>query len=95
VSFTVHRRLDPMCAQADTYKYFLAPERVSSVWAELARTFGEIRRNEAMALQEIHARPFILRASKAGNPITVVRRHLCSEQDLHTFHRLIGYQGAP
>lgn len=87
-----YRELVPMCATKDTYKYFLARDAVEPTWTRLASRYGEVRRNESFKTIEIECDKFFLRSTWLANPITVIRKRGCSENDVREFHSLLGFE---
>jgi len=81
------------CIHPETYKYFLDPVEVDSVWKELARAFGERREVSSVKTVEIDGTRLLVRAPEGGNPITVIRKRDCTEGDVERFHAVIGFQG--
>lgn len=79
------------CERGGTYKYFLAADQVEAVWRALARDYGTIKRDPTRATIEIEAKPFIVRSTLLGNPITVFRKRACTEADVTALHRTLGY----
>ena len=69
----------------------MAPECVSAVWEQLESEFGGRQRIGGFNLIQIDARPFLLRATAAGNPITVVRKRDCRNEDVSRLHQILQF----
>ena len=87
-----YRMKVPACIHPETYKYFLDPSRVQSVWRELARNYGERREVTSVNTVEIDGARLLFRATGEGNPITVIRKRECAPEDVERFHSLIGFR---
>ncbi len=79
------------CERGGTFKYFLAADRVTATWAALAATYGEVKRDPARATVEIVSRAFIVRATLLGNPITIMRKRACTDEDIGALHAILGF----
>jgi hypothetical protein len=79
------------CIHPDTYKYYFDRGSVWPTWEALEREFGPISRNDAFGTQEILTRALIIRSTKLGNPVTVIRRRTCSPADVAKFHDVVGF----
>lgn len=87
-----YRELHRACIHPETYKYFLARERVAEVWARLAAAYGSPREKTSVHVVEIETAKFLLRATTAKNPITVIRKRACTADDIAALHVLLEYQ---
>lgn len=87
-----YRELHRACIHPETYKYFLARDRVSAVWARLVEAYGRPREKTSVHVVEIETARFLLRATTAGNPITVIRKRACTSEDIAGLHVLLEYQ---
>lgn len=88
---TPYRELVHACSRGGTYKYFLRREDVFPTWERLAAEMGPVKKNEAMKTMEIDGAVFVLRATLLGNPITVVRKRKCTDDDVRRLHELLGF----
>ena len=79
------------CIHPETYKYYLDRASVWPTWQALARAFGPIAKNVAFGTQEILTPALIIRSTKLGNPITVIRRRTCTQADVTKFHDVVGF----
>ena len=79
------------CAFRQTYKYYFPRELVQDVWSRLERKYGAIRRNQQFKTMEIECALFSFRSTWLANPITVIRRRHCSEEDVRQFHEVVGF----
>lgn len=86
-----YREIVHACAFRETYKYFFPRERVAEVWGRLEGAYGAIRRNEAFKTMEIECATFLFRSTWLANPITVIRKRGCSEDDVHSLHAIVGF----
>ncbi|MBA2543910.1 MAG: hypothetical protein H0V17_29980 [Deltaproteobacteria bacterium] len=80
------------CERGGTYKYFLAAERVGDVWAAVVRRYGEIQKDAARATIEVVTKPFIVRSTLLGNPLTVFRKRACTAADIEELHALLEFR---
>jgi len=80
------------CIGPDTDKYYLPDDEVAAIWGLLERKYGAVRRDEIFRLMEIRSSAFIFRALFKGNPITVIRKRRCRDEDVADFHEMIGFK---
>jgi hypothetical protein len=88
----VHRERSYACIHPETYKYFFAVDEVRSVWRTLQEHYGPAALTPGFGVVEIRAAPFLFRATRGGNPITVIRLRGCTASDVATLHERIGYR---
>jgi lauroyl/myristoyl acyltransferase len=91
----VHRERSYACIHPETYKYFFEVHEVRRVWAVLEASYGSIIVTPGFGIMEIQAERFLFRATRGGNPITVIRRRRCTEADVLELHERIGYHESP
>lgn len=87
-----YRELHRACIHPETYKYFFTREEVPAVWGRLKAEFGEPRSLPSVHVVEIETRRLLLRATSAGNPITVIRKRSCGPEDIARLHALFGFR---
>ena len=75
-----------------TFKYFFEKEQVSNIWDQLQERYGPIREKPSFSVMEIESKLFRFRATSVGNPITIIRKRKCTEDDIERLHALIGFQ---
>ena len=86
-----YRELVVNCDRRGTYKYFFPKERVLDVWRVLEECYGPIHHLPTFGVMEIRNASFLFRATKVGNPITVIRNRSCSHEDVARMHQIIGF----
>jgi hypothetical protein len=91
VTSAPHRELVTNCDRRGTYKYFFPKERVLAIWRALEECYGPIQHLPTFGVMEIHSPSFLFRATKVGNPITVIRFRSCSHEDVARMHQIIGF----
>ena len=91
MSRTLRRVKAHRCTGPDTYKYYFRGNQVSEIWTLLEEKFGPVRRDENFRVMEIRSSAFIFRALFEGNPITVMRRRRCRDDDVRNLHEVIGF----
>jgi len=87
-----YRELVHACSRGGTFKYFFGRGDVVSVWDRLVVRYGPIKRNEAMKTMEIESERFILRSTLLANPITVIRKRRCTEDDVNELHAVLAFE---
>lgn len=87
-----YRQLHRACIHPETYKYFLARDRVVAVWMRLVEAYGCPREKPSVHVVEIETAKFLLRATTARNPITVIRKRACTAEDISGLHVILEYQ---
>lgn len=88
---TAYRELVVNCDRRGTYKYFFPKERVLDVWRILEECYGPIHHLPTFGVMEIRGARFLFRATKVGNPITVIPHRSCSHDDVARLHQIIGF----
>lgn len=88
---TTYRELVLACSRGGTYKYFVPRGDVFSVWQRLQETYGPIVRDPTMKTMQIESERLLFRSTLLANPITVIRKRLCTAQDVARMHELVGY----
>lgn len=91
----VQRERSYACIHPETYKYFFDVHEVRRVWAVLEASYGAITMTPGFGVMEIQGERFLFRATRGGNPITVIRRRGCTEADVQQLHERIGYRESP
>ncbi len=79
------------CIGPDTYKYYFRRQQVSEIWRRLEDNYGPVSRDQTFRVLEIRSPAFIFRSLFDGNPLTVIRKRRCSEDDVQRLHDLIGF----
>lgn len=87
----VHRERSYACIHPETYKYFFPVDEVRRVWRTLEEHYGPVETTPGFGVVEIRSERFLFRATRGGNPITVIRRRDCTPSDVATLHERIGY----
>ena len=88
---TLRRVKAPKCFSLESYKYYFPENQISNVWATLEKCYGPVRRDENFSVKEIQASAFIFRALFEGNPITVIYKRRCQDNDVRRLHELLGF----
>jgi hypothetical protein len=89
------RELVHACSRGGTFKYFVPREHVAAVWRRLAEAFGPIVRDPVMKTMQIESPALMFRSTLLANPITVIRKRKCTEEDIARMHELVGYDYPP
>lgn len=87
----VHRERSYACIHPETYKYFFDAGEVRRIWGVLEECYGPLHSTPGFGVLEIQSERFLFRAVGGGNPITVIRRRSCTEDDVVTLHQRIGF----
>ena len=90
-----YRELHRACIHPETYKYYFARAEVAAVWTRLQAAYGAPRLLPSVHVVEIETPRLLLRATRARNPITVIRKRACTEDDIAGLHVLFAFQEAP
>lgn len=90
----MYRERHHACIHPETYKYFLARGEVRAVWERLRAAYGAPRERPSVHVIEIETPRLLLRATAAGNPITVIRKRRCTPADIAALHAVLGYEEA-
>jgi hypothetical protein len=80
------------CIHPETYKYFLARDTVLETWQRLALSYGEPVVTAGFGVVEIRTTPFLIRATRMLNPVTVIRLRRCTDADVQALHVLLAFQ---
>ena len=88
---TLRRVKAHRCITPEAYKYYFPGNQVSEIWALLEEKYGPVRRDEIFHVMEIRSSAFIFRALFKGNPITVIRKRRCLDDDVRNLHEVIGF----
>lgn len=80
------------CIHPATFKYYLDREAVLKTWQQLARRYHPPKTVPGFGVVEIRTRRLLIRASRMLNPLTLIRLRGCDEDDVHEFHRIIGFE---
>lgn len=86
-----YRERHRACIHPETYKYFFAREQVAAVWSRLRAAYGDVREKPSVRVIEIETPRLLLRATVAGNPITVIRKRSCGPDDIAALHAVLGF----
>lgn len=86
-----YRELHRACIHPQTYKYFFSREQVAAVWARLIAAYGAPRVLPSVHVVEIETPRLLLRATSAKNPITVIRKRSCTDEDIAGLHVIFEY----
>lgn len=89
-----YRALHRACIHPETYKYYFARAEVAAVWTRLTTAYGAPRTLASVHVVEIETPHLLLRATRAQNPITVIRKRSCTEDDIAGLHVLFAYPEA-
>jgi len=89
-----YRALHRACIHPETYKYYFARDEVSAVWARLTAAYGAPRELRSVHVVEIETPRLLLRATRAKNPITVIRKRCCTDDDIAGLHVILAYSEA-
>jgi hypothetical protein len=88
-----YRQRHRACIHPETYKYFFARAQVAAVWARLIDAYGAPRALPSVHVVEIETPRLLLRATSAKNPITVIRKRACTDEDIARLHVIFEYSG--
>lgn len=89
---TLYRKQHYACITPETYKYFFSKSRIQDAWKTLSEHYGDIKFNDSFNTQEIQHINFIIRATQAGNPATIIRLDSCQETDIDELHQLLEFK---
>ena len=87
---TSPKREPVITCKIGTFKYFFPEDKVFEIWEKLEKRYGPI--TTTAYVMQIHSPAFVFRSSPDGNPIIVMRRRRCTEDDIHELHELFNFQ---
>ncbi len=82
------------CIHPETYKYYFSVDSVMHVWRQLSDRYGDIRHIAGFGTMQIDGSRFLFRSVASGNPITVIRKRRCTEEDVRALHEYLGCTAA-